>query len=195
MRKTVVVILLVAMAWLAYVAWPITTLGTLARAVEAGDTATAIRHIDLSAVRRSLTDQVVETYLKLTGKTASPLLRGALASAAGSIADPIVSRIVAPGALADFLRDGWPTAVLPDRPPGTAGLSSASLGSAWDVFTTAEYGIRRFEIELPPSLPRERRFVLEFRLIQWRWQLAGVQMPEHLRTRLAEALIKALPKR
>jgi hypothetical protein len=195
MRKTIVVVVLIAMAWLGYVAWPIFTLGTLARAVEAGDIATTMHHVDLPAVRRSITDQVVDTYLKLTGKTASPLLRGAVTSAAGSIADPIVGRIVAPGALADFLRDGWPTAVLPDRPPGTAGLSSASLGNAWEVFATAEYGIRRFEIELPPSSPRERRFLLEFRLIQWRWQLAGVQMPEHLRVRLAEALINALSKR
>ncbi|MPZ39754.1 MAG: DUF2939 domain-containing protein [Rhizobiales bacterium] len=195
MHKTITVIVLIALAWLGYVAWPITTLATLARAVEAGDTATAMRHVDLSAVRRSITDQVVDTYLKLTGKTVSPLLRGAVASAAGSIADPIVSRIVAPGALAEFLRDGWPNAVLPERPPGSAGLSPASLGNAWDVFAAAEYGIRRFEIELPPSLPRDRRFVLEFRLIQWRWQLATVQMPDHMRVRLAEALIKATSKR
>ena len=58
----------------------------------------------------------------------------------------------------------------------------------------AEYGIRRFEIEVPPSLARERRFVLEFRLIQWRWQLTGVRMPEHLRVRLAEELNKLLKR-
>ena len=122
MRKTIVVITLLALAWLGYVAWPIYTLGTLARAIETGDQATALHHVDLPAVRQSITDQVVDTYLRLTGKSASPLLRGAIA--AGSIADPIVGRIVAPDALVEFLRDGWPNAVLPDRPPGTAGLSS-----------------------------------------------------------------------
>ena len=194
MRKTIVVVALLVLAWLGYVAWPIYTLGALARAIEAGDTATAMRHVDLPAVRQSIAEQVVDTYLKLTGKTASPLLRGAAMSAAGSIADPIVGRIVAPDALAEFLRDGWPTAVLPDRPPGTAGLSAANLGNAWQIFAAAQYGIRRFEIELPPSLPRDRRFVLEFRLIKWRWQLAGVRMPDHLRVRLAEALIKVLKR-
>jgi len=193
-HKTVVAVILIALAWLAYLAWPIVTLGAMARAVETGDVAGVMRHVDLPAVRQSITDQVVDAYLKLTGKTASPLIRGALIGA-GSVADPVVGRIVAPEAFTDFLRNGWPTVVLPDRPPGTVGLSSATLGNAWDVFAATEYGIRRFEIELPPSLPRERRFALEFRIIQWRWQLVGVRLPEHLRVRLAEALIKLLSKR
>ncbi|MBX9773537.1 MAG: DUF2939 domain-containing protein [Xanthobacteraceae bacterium] len=190
MRKTIVVGTLLVLVWLGYVVWPIYTLGMLARAIEAGDTATAMRHVDLPAVRRSITDQVVDTYLKLTGKTVSPLLRGAVASAADSIAEPIVGRIVAPDALAEFLREGWPIAVLPERPPGVSGLSGANLGNAWQVFAAAEYGIGHFEIELPPSLPRDRRIVPEFRIMQWRWQLVGVRMPDHLRVRLAEALIK-----
>lgn len=190
MRKTVVAGTLLVLAWLGYVAWPIYTLGTLARAIETGDIATAMRHVNLSAVRRSITDQVVDTYLKLTGKTVSPLLRGAVAGAADSIAEPIVGRIVAPDALAEFLREGWPIAVLPERPPGVSGLSGANLGNAWQVFAATEYGIGEFEIELPPSLPRDRRVVLEFRLKQWRWQLVGIRMPDELRVRLAEALIK-----
>jgi hypothetical protein len=195
MRKTIAVTLLIAVGWLAYLAWPISALAGLARAVDTGDAAAAMRYVDISAVRRSITEQVVDSYFKLTGKTASPLLRGAVSSAVGSIADPIVDRIAAPGAFAEFLRDGWPSAVLPDRPPGTAGLSSSSLGNAWNVFAAAEYGIRRFEIELPPTLPRDRRVVLEFRLIQWRWQLAAVRLPAHMRLRLAEALVNATSKR
>ena len=194
MRKTIVVGTLLALAWLGYVAWPIYTLAALARAIEAGDTATAIRHVDLPAVRRSITDQVVDTYLKLTGKTVSPLLRGALAGATDSIAEPVVGRIIAPDALAEFLREGWPIAVLPDRPPGMSGLSGANLGNAWQVFAAARYGLGQFEIELPPSLPRDRRVVLEFRIIKWRWQLVGVRMPEQLRVRLAELLIKRLKR-
>jgi hypothetical protein len=193
MRKAAVIVILLLVAWLGYVAWPITTLATLARAVEAGDITTAMRHVDLRAVRQSITDQVVDDYLKLTGKTVSPLLRGAF-TGVGSFADPLVGRIAAPQGIIEFLRDGWPTTVLPERPAGVAGLSTAALGNAWQVFAAAEYGIRRFEIEVPPSLPRERRFVLEFRLLQWRWQLTGVRMPGHLRTRLAEELDKLLKR-
>jgi hypothetical protein len=85
--------------------------------------------------------------------------------------------------------------VLPDRPPGTSGLTRANIGNAWQIFAAADYGLRRFSLELPPSLPRDRRITLEFRLIQWRWQLAALHMPEHLRVRLAEALIKLTSKR
>jgi hypothetical protein len=142
-----------------------------------------------------VTDQVVDTYLTLSGKTASPLLRGPVTSAADSLAEPIVGRIVSPDALVDLLRTGWPNAALPGRrPPGTTGLSSPDLGNAWQIFMAAEYGIRRFEIELPPSLPRERRFTFEFRLSQWRWQMIGVRMPEHVRVGLAEALKKTLQR-
>ena len=84
--------------------------------------------------------------------------------------------------------------MLPERPAGVSGLSSAALGNAWQVFAAGDYGIRRFEIEVPPSLPRERRFVLEFRLIQWRWQLTSVRMPDHLTVRLAEELNKLLKR-
>ena len=193
MRKTAVVFTLLFLAWLGYVAWPITTLATLARAVETGDVETAMRHVDLPAVRQSLTDQVVDAYLKLTGKSLSPLLRGAV-TGAGSFADPIVGRIAAPQGIVEFLRDGWPSTVLPERPASVSGLSSAAIGNAWQIFAAGEYGIRRFEIEVPPSLPREQRFVLEFRLIQWRWQLAGVRMPAPLAVRLAEELNKLLKR-
>jgi DUF2939 family protein len=194
MRTTIAAVILLVLAWLGYLAWPIYTLGTLARAVEAGDVAAAMRHVDLPAVRRSVTDQIADTYLKLTGKSASPLIRGAIVGAAGSIADPIVGKLVDPPALTAFLHEGWPRGVLPDRPAGISGLSSANLGNVWDIFTAADYGLRRFELELPPSLPRDRRIVLEFRIIAWRWQLAGIRMPEHLRVRLAELLIKTLKR-
>jgi hypothetical protein len=195
MRKTIIVVTLLVLTWLGYLAWPIYSLGVLARAIEAGDVATAMRHVDLASVRQSATDQVVETYLKLTGKSASPLLRGAVAGVAGSIADPIIGKMFDPNALAAFLRDGWPSTVLPDRPPGTGGLSPSNIGNAWQVFADADYGLRRFSLELPPSLPRDRRIVLEFRLTKWRWRLVSVRMPDHLRVRLAEALIKVTSKR
>jgi hypothetical protein len=194
MRKTVVVLALLAIAWLGYVIWPIHTLGALAQAIEAKDVTAAMHHVDLQAVRRSVTDQVIDAYLKLSGKTASPLLRGTVTSAADSLVDPVIGRIVSPDALVDLLRSGWPNAALPARPPGTIGLSSRDLGNAWQIFAAAEYGIRRFEIELPPSLPRDRRFTLEFQLSQWRWQLSGVRLPEHIRLRLAETLKKTLPR-
>ena len=195
MRKTIVVLTLVVLASVGYLGWPIYTLGTLARAVEAKDVATVMSHVDISAVRKSLIEQVLDAYLKLTGKTASPLLRGVVVAAAEPIVDPIIARMIAPEALTDLLHSGWPGGVLPDRPAGIGGLTSANLGSVWQIYSSAQYGLRRFEISVPPSLPRARQFELEFRLIAWRWRLAGVRLPEDVRVKLAETLVKSQAKR
>jgi hypothetical protein len=193
MRKTVIALVILVPALLAYVAWPIYTLVTLTRASESGDVTTVVKHVDFVSVRGSLSQQLTGTYLRLTGKTISPLLRGVIGDA--WLVDPIVGKIVTPEALTDFLRSGWPNAVLPDRPSGAVGLSTANLGNAWQIFVASDYGIRRFEIAVPVSFPPDRRFRFEFRLTQWRWQLRAVTLPDYLQVLLVETLIKSLPQK
>ena len=77
----------------------------------------------------------------------------------------------------------------------TIGLTKANLGSAWQIYSESRYGIRRFELELPPSAARDRRFGIELRLISWRWRLVSVRLPEQLRIQLAQMLIKREAKR
>jgi hypothetical protein len=192
MRRTVVAVVLLGLAVVGYLAWPIHTLGALARAVEARDAATALSYVDLPRVRSSLSDQVIDTYLQLTGKVRSPLLRGAIAQSAGSIIDPILGNMFSPDALVELLRTGYPASATTGPPPaGVSGLTPASLGTAWQIYSSARYGIRRFEIGLPHSQPRDRRIELEFRIINWRWRLVDVRLPQHLRVQLAEMVIKA----
>lgn len=195
MRRSVVVIVLLGLVMVGYLAWPIYTLATLARAVEARDVATALPYVALSRVRSSLSEQVIDTYLKLTGKVRSPLLRGAVAQSAGLMVDPILGNMFSPEALVDLLRTGYPAPSLNGPPPvGVSGLTTANLGSAWQIYSSARYGIRRFEIALPQSQPRDRRIELEFRIINWRWRLVDVRLPQHLRIQIAEMLIKAQKK-
>jgi hypothetical protein len=191
MRKTILVIAVLGLAWIAYVAWPVYAMLQLARAIEARDVATAMTRIDVPSVRQSLIGQITETSMKLTGQKVSPIVRGIVGGVADSIADQIIAKLVTPEAMTELLRTGWPVDALPDRPAGTVGISSKQLGTAWQVFSEARYGIRRFEIFVPPSSPYDRRFGLELRLKQWRWQLVSVTLPEHLRVRLAEAIIKS----
>jgi hypothetical protein len=42
------------------------------------------------------------------------------------------------------------------------------------------------------ALPPQQRFLLTFRLLQWRWQLVGVILPEHIQNLLTDELVKAL---
>jgi DUF2939 family protein len=194
MRKTILTIAVLALAWIAYLAWPAYDLAQFVRAIERGDAAIAARYLNLGRVRTSLVEQVAEAYLQRTGARSGPLVQGAVAS----IADPVVGKLISPQALTELLRLGWPRAVLPDPPSDAVGISLAGLGNAWQLFAAADYGIARYEVAVPVSAPPEQAFVLQFRLAQWRWQLAAVRLPAAIRQLLAEEIIKStrpLPQR
>jgi hypothetical protein len=186
MRKTILAFVVLALVWLGYLAWPLRDLYAVTRAVERRDVTAVMRNVDLYRVRQSITQQIVDAYLKRTGTRIGPLAQGA----ALTIADPIVAKIISPQALAELLRAGWPIEVLPDRPSDAAGLSLAALGTLWDVFDGADYGIGRFEVAVPVTFPRQRAFILRFRLAHWRWRLTAIELPEHIRELLAEEVIK-----
>ena len=187
MRKTILFLAVLAVAWIAYLAWPAYNLSQFVRAVERGDATTAAHYVNLARVRTSLIEQITAAYLQRTGARSGPLVHGAV----GALADPIVYKLISPEALTELLRIGWPRAVLAEPPSDTTGISLAALGTAWQLFAAAEYGIGRYEVSLPVSAPPERAFVLQFRLAQWRWQLAGVRMPEQIRLLLADEIIKS----
>jgi hypothetical protein len=196
MRSTTVIVTLFVLALLGYLIWPIYALGKLARAVEARDVQTVLAHVNVPEVRRSLVVQILDTYLKLTGKVQSPLLRSSVIGAGASIADPIVAEMMGtPEALAELLRTGWPSGAVPGQPSGINGLTPGNLGSFLQIYLATHYGIRRFEIAVPPALPYDRRIDLEFRLISWDWRLVRVRLPQHLRVQLAQLLIKAEAKK
>ena len=81
--------------------------------------------------------------------------------------------------------------MLAEPPSDARGISLAALGNAWQLFAAAEYGIGRYEVVVPVSAPRDQAFILQFRLAQWRWQLAAVRMPESIRLLLADEIIKS----
>ena len=187
MRKTILFLAVLALAWIAYLAWPAYDLARFARAIERGDAATTVHYVNMPRVRASLTEQITEAYLQRTGARSGPLVHGAVSA----FADPIVHKLITPEAFTDLLRIGWPRTVLPEPPSDATGITLASLGSAWQLFAAAEYGIGRYEVSVPVSAPPERAFVLQFRLAQWRWQLAAVRMPEPIRLLLADEVIKS----
>jgi Protein of unknown function (DUF2939) len=110
------------LVWIGYTAWPLYDLFVLMRAMKTRDVETVTRHVYFDAVRVSLTNQLVAAYVRRTGIQISPLAQSMAASALG-IADPNVKELISPEALSELLSVGWPVAVLPDRPPGTVGIS------------------------------------------------------------------------
>jgi hypothetical protein len=190
MRKTAATILILAVVWIGYTAWPIYDLLVLVRAIETRDVDTVTRHVYFGAVRESLTNQIIAAYVRRTGIQISPLAQSMAASALG-ITDPVVAKLISPEALSELLSAGWPVTVVPDPPPGTVGITRSTIGTIWQIFAISEYGIGRFEVSAPAVLPPMQRFRLTFRLLQWRWQLVAVILPETIQNLLGDELVKA----
>ena len=149
------------------------------------------RHVYFDAVRVSLSNQVIAAYARRAGIQISPLAQRMAAAALG-IADPIVKKLISPEALSELLAVGWPATVVPDPPPGTVGITRSTIGTIWQIFGNSEYGIGRFEVSPPALLPPQQRFRLTFRLLQWRWRLVDVTLPENIQNLLGDELIKAM---
>jgi hypothetical protein len=191
MRKTIAALIVVGIIWIGYTAWPLYDLRVLVRATETRDLKTVRRHVYLEALRRSLTSQVVAAYVRRTGIQISPLAQSMAAAALG-IADPVVKRLISPEAVSELLVVGWPIAVVPDPPRGTVGITEETIGPIWRVFGNSEYGLGRFEVSAPASLPSSQRFRLTFWLLQWRWRLVGITLPENIQNLLGDELAKVM---
>src|SRR5215472_3704557 len=135
MRKTIATVVALVLVWIGYTAWPIYDLLVLLRAMETRDVHTVTQHVYFDAVRVSLTNQVVAAYIRRTGVSISPLAQS-MAGALG-IADPIVKKLISPAALSELLGVSWPVPVVPDRPPGTVGITESTIGTIWQIFGKA----------------------------------------------------------
>jgi Concanavalin A-like lectin/glucanases superfamily/Protein of unknown function (DUF2939) len=170
-----------------YLASPLLALHRMASAVEERDAVALTGRIDFRAVRRSLTKQIVATYLELTGKK---LPLGAITKRfALSIADPIVARLMTVKALLDLLGKGEAgkgAGVPIDRAPFT----SNAFKSVWRLWLNSDHLGRDFYVFLPPEAPRNEQFKVHLRLIQWQWKLVGIELPKELRQQLARELVE-----
>jgi hypothetical protein len=198
MRRTIGGLVVVGLLWGGYVAWPVAAFYDLVGAVRSRDSTALTQAVNFPSVRRSLTEQIVATYLQLTGKDArlGQFGRGMAVAAVTSIADPIVAKLVSAEALVELLRNGWPSSVLPeDEAAAFRGLASGAGGNLWRLFLHSEMGLRSFTFAVPTAAPAERRFKLQFRLTTWRWRLSAIELPEEIRTRLARELAKQIDRK
>jgi hypothetical protein len=191
MRKTIATVVILVLVWIGYTAWPLYDLLVLVHAMETRDVGTVTRHVYFDAVRASLTKQVVAAYVQRTRINISPFAQSMAAGTLG-IANPIVQKLISPEALSELIGIGWPVTVGSDPPPGTVGITERTIGTIWQIFKNSEYGFAWFEVAAPSVLPQQQRFHLTFRLLQWRWRLVAVTLPENIQNLLGDELAKAL---
>lgn len=188
MKKTLAAIAVLVVLLAAYSVWPFFALYDLARAVQAADVPKIERRVDFPALRRSLSGQIMQMLAQRSGIGIEPT--GLIANLASAFANPLIEGLVTPAALAELLKNGWPGAILADRPAGFEGLDPNTLGTAWQLYANSRYGVGTFRMWLPANLPRERQFRIELALSGLTWKLTGLGLPPELLERLARELLK-----
>lgn len=168
---------------------PFIGMSHLRTAIDARDAAELSERVDFRRVNNSLSDQIVGTYLKISGR--SHQLGGlgtSLAAGLGrSLAEPLLAQIVNPVAMLDFLTSGG-VSVLP------TGLTSVSLGTAtvWQLFLATDYGFGNAYVTLPLNADPGEQYRVRLQILQWNWKLTAIELPERVRIELAKELQKRI---
>lgn len=168
---------------------PFVGLAHLRSAIDARNASVLSDRIDFKRLRNSLGQQIISTYLKITGKSAQlgPLGTSIAAGVGASIAEPLLADLVNPEMMLDLLSGGRFSATSLQM-PGLGPFSKDALGSAWEIFINTEYGIGNFYISLPTRAAATDQFRLRLQVLQWNWKLTAVDLPEHVRVELAKEL-------
>ena len=191
MRWTIRIAALLAVLLLAYAIWPVAGFFRIASAIEARDAPALAKLVDFKALRKSLTKQIVAAYIELTGKEKQlGLLGKSLAVGLGSsYAEPIVARLINEETLMDLLTkgDAGGGAKVPSE---IAPFSKSALSSGWRTWWASHYGLGDYYVYLPPDKAADEQFEVKLSLSQWQWKLAGIDLPQPLRLKLAQELVK-----
>ena len=189
MRWTVWIAVVLLVVLSAYAVWPVVGFYKIASAVESRDTAALTQRVDFRSLRKSLTKQLIATYLELTGKKLGLIEKSIAVGVGGSIADPIVARLVNAETLLDLLTKGNAgeyASVSPELAP----FSTSALRNGWQTWWDSEYRGGYFYVYLPPEKSPDEQFRVRLSLTEWQWKLSGINLPTPLRLQLVQAILK-----
>jgi len=173
---------------------PYAGVARFALVANAGDTAALVTRIDLPALRSSFARQIVRTYIARQPQTRSldPLARQVVASVATGYVDAIIAEHLTPAAIAALIsarRTGTPADGLLGQGATLPRLNG--LSAAWTLFSRSGFdGLASFAVALPAregTVP-EDGYRLRFRLGDFSWKLAAVDLPQAALNRLADEL-------
>ena len=177
----------------AYWAWPFFGLHALEADLQARDAAALSNQVDAARLRQSLGEQIVVAYDSARAGRLGALGDDATIAADAAIAEPLIAQLVnAENLLALFNGGTVPT------DSGWIGLDIgelpvASLDAALRAWPGSDYWADHFSIALPAGAEPAEQFRLRMQLLQWRWKLTGIDLPEKMRERFAQDLARKLP--
>lgn len=189
MRKTIVALALIVALCAGYVIWPFASLFDIVRAAHAGDVARIEERLDVPALRRAFTAQMIEAHARVTGKTLDR--SGLLAGFATTFADPLVERLITSRVLTELMQRGWSQSLLPVVPTMTVeGLDPNALGDAWRLYLNADYGIGEVRFSVPASKPKDQQYRVRLALHGLTWKLAALDLPQQVQEYLVREFLK-----
>jgi len=190
MKRIIICLTIVLVAVGYFLASPFVGLAHLRSAIDARNASALSERIDFQRLRNSLGQQIVSTYLKITGKSAQlGQLGTSIAIGVGaSMAEPLLADLVNPEMMLDLLSGSGISAASLQIPAGLGPFSKDAVGSAWQIFINTEYGIGNFYISLPTRAAATEQFRLRFQVLQWNWKITAIDLPERLRVELAKEL-------
>ncbi|MGC2410943.1 MAG: DUF2939 domain-containing protein [Methyloceanibacter sp.] len=191
MRWTIWIPLVLVVLLAAYAIWPVLGFYRIASAVESRDASTLTQLVDFRSLRKSLTKQLLATYLELTGKEKKlgPIGKSIAMGVGGSIVEPIVARLINAETLLDLLTTGKAGEVA-GVSPELAPFSTTALRNGWQTWWASEYGLGDFYVYLPPEKSPDERFRAKLSLSEWQWKLSGIGLPQPLRAQLVQEILK-----
>jgi len=186
MRWTVRICFLLLLAWAIFMVSPFVALYDLGKAVEAKDLARIAERVNFTALRASLSRQILGEYLKDKDLDGAEL--EAATQAGTAVLNPVVEQLVTPQALVDLFEDGWPERAAGSRAGAAAArlqLGFDSVELAWKTFFFSEsQGFRSVTIPVPVDQPKDSQFRITMRLKNTTWRLSGIELPAPLREEL-----------
>ena len=182
----------VVLVIVAYFVWPLVELQRIASAIETKDATALSRLVDFHGLRKSLTTQIITTYLKVTGQEdkLGTFGRGIAMSYGRSIATPIVDRLVNEQTLLELLTKGKVAVGRSEIALPSAPFAAADFRDGWQTWKATEYGLGDFYVYLPPSKPPSERLRVKLSLMDWQWKLSGIDLPKSLRVQLTNDFLK-----